>query len=165
MSIQYVKLYVIAAAAGAGALFGVGATVVAADMNLSRITAYPGESPEVRARAKTFGITKYEDDDKVGGAGAEQRVLIDNEVVRVNLVSFKKGFTRSGGLLRKNDQMVVFVDQGDYTMTRRGDTNQASSLKGRPAPGSTNFHYADTILSELHIDGDYRALFIELKKK
>lgn len=171
------KLSGFAAGAAAGAILGVAAAVVAADarnglttttsqQDLKGIYASNGETPEARARARTQGVTQYEDDGKVGGGGADQTVLLDNDVVRVNLVSFKKGFTRPGAVLRRNDQMLVYVDQGAYTITKTGNkTSVAQPRPSRLAPGSSVFHYRDTIVSESHIDEDYRVLFIEMKKK
>jgi hypothetical protein len=170
------SIHTLVGVAAAGVMFGVGATVLAADVaNKLAITRShsdmkgfyggSGETPEARAKAKTLGVTKYEDDAKVGGGGADQTVLVDNDVVRVNLVSFKKGFVRPGAQLRKHDQLLVYLDQGAFTIQKTG--NQTPVAKPEPQrllPGSSVFHYRDTVVSESRIDEDYRVLFIEMKK-
>ena len=104
--------------------------------------------------------------EKMDLVGVDQAVVlpfvegtIDNDVVRVNLVSFKKGFMRAGGLRRKNNQLLVYLDQGQFTLTGNGKPNTQ-----RLMPGSSVFHYRDSIVSESHIDEDYRVLFVEMKK-
>lgn len=170
------RIHTFVGVAVAGAIFGVGATVLAADIvnelaitrshsDLKGFYAGNGETPEARAKARTLGVTTYEDEAKVGGGGADQRVLVDNDVVRVNLVSFKKGFVRPGARLRKHDQLLVYVDQGAFTIQKTGNgTPVAKPVPQRLLPGSSVFHYRDTIVSESRIDEDYRVLFIEMKK-
>ena len=63
-------------------------------------------SPHVMAAAAV-----YETD--VGG-GAPTRVLIDNNRLRVTLVTFQKGFTRPGGVLRRADTLIAYIDPGDF---------------------------------------------------
>jgi hypothetical protein len=124
-----------------------------------------GESPEALAKAKTLGVTNYEEDAKAGGGGAQQKVLVDNDTVRVNLVSFKKGFIRPGGLMRKNDQLLVYLDEGQFTLIKTGNnTPVAKPNSQRLLPGSSVFHSRGSIVSESLIDQDYRVLFIEMKK-
>ncbi len=170
------KIGTYAAVALAGAIGGACVTAVAADVidkmattksnnDLKGIYSSSGESPEALAKAKTLGVTKYEDEAHTGGGGAEQKVLVDNDVVRVNLVSFKKGFVRPGALLRKNNQLLVYLDQGQFTITKSGNnTPVAKPNPQRLMPGSSVFHYRDSIVSESHIDEDYRVLFVEMKK-
>ncbi len=177
MTSKFDRYRAVAGGVVAGVIFGVGATVMAADVaskiavtksrnDMKGIYGGNGETPELRARAKTLGVTQYEDDAKVGGGGAEQVVLVDNDVVRVNLVSFKKGFTRPGALLRKNDQLLVYVDKGAFTIQKSGNKTPVEKPEPqRLLPGSSVFHYRDTVVSESHIDEDYRVLFIEMKKK
>ena len=167
---KFGKIGTYAAVALAGAIGGACVTAVAADVidklatttsnkDLKGIYSSGGESPEALAKAKALPITKYEDDAHVGGGGADQKVLVDNDVVRVNLVSFKKGFMRAGGLRRKNNQLLVYLDQGQFTLTGNGKPNTQKLV-----PGSSVFHYRDSIVSESHIDEDYRVLFVEMKK-
>ncbi len=164
------------AVALAGAIGGACLTAVAADVidkmattksNNDRAGIYSssGETPEALAKAKTLGVTKYEDDAKVGGGGAEQKVLVDNDVVRVNLVSFKKGFVRPGGMMRKNAQLLVYLDEGQFTLTKTGNnTPMEKPNSQRLLPGSSVFHHRGSIVSESRIDEDYRVLFVEMKK-
>ena len=50
--------------------------------------------------------------EQVTGGGAPARALIDNERVRVNLVSFSKDFIRPGNLRRRYDTVIVYLDDG-----------------------------------------------------
>jgi hypothetical protein len=170
------KIGGLTAAALAGAIGGACLTAAAADMidkmattksnnDLKGIYSSSGESPEALAKAKTLGVTNYEEDAKAGGGGAQQKVLVDNDTVRVNLVSFKKGFIRPGGLMRKNDQLLVYLDEGQFTLIKTGNnTPVAKPNSQRLLPGSSVFHSRGSIVSESLIDQDYRVLFIEMKK-
>jgi len=173
---KFGKIGSYAVVALAGAIGGACVTAVAADVidkmattksnnDRAGIYASSGETPEALARAKTLGVTKYEDDAKVGGGGAEQKVLVDNDTVRVNLVSFKKGFVRPGGLMRKNHQLLVYLDEGQFTLTKTGNNTPVEKPNSqRLLPGSSVFHYRGSVVSESRIDEDYRVLFVEMKK-
>jgi hypothetical protein len=123
------------------------------------ITVWPGETTEQMAAAAKRGVTAVEEDATVGGHGAPQKLLIDNDVVRVNLVAFKKGFKRTGGMKRKYHQMLVYVDRGAYSLL-----NTDTPMPNRLAPGSIVFHRKDSIISNTQIDEDYRVLFVDMKK-
>ena len=109
----------------------------------------------------------YEEDAKVGGGGAPQKLLIDNARVRVNLVSFPNDFNREGGLKRKNDQLLVYIDPGAYEITKSGSSGKAVTpdpAKRKPlAPGSAVFHERDSVVSSTHVYAPYRVIFLEVK--
>ena len=173
---KYRQMGKTAAVAFAGAFGGfICATVMAADViDLLRTTtsmtdgnaivAFRGETPEALAEAAKLGITAYEDDTTVGGHGAPQKTLLDNEVVRVNLVAFQKGFKRSGGMKRRYDQLLVYVDQGGYTLTTSNGKPMAKPASHKVAPGSSIFHRRESVINDSVIDQDYRVLFIAMKK-
>jgi hypothetical protein len=117
-----------------------------------------GEDAAAMQREAARGVTKYEDEDKEGGGGAAQKTLIDNDAVKVILVSYKKGFDRPGGMKRRYDTLLVYVDQGRYS----GGRYPPDTL--RLAPGSSVFHRKDSIVSPIHIDQDYRVLYVEMKR-
>jgi hypothetical protein len=52
---------------------------------------------------------------------------------------------------RRHDVLLVYVDQGRYSGVRLG-------------VGSTVFHRKDSIVSPIHIDEDYRVLYIYMKR-
>jgi hypothetical protein len=108
-----------------------------------------------------------EEDAKIGGGGAPQKLLLDNTRVRVNLVSFLKDFDRMGGLKRRNDQLLVYIDPGAYEITRSGDSGKEITpdpAKRKPlAPGSAVFHGRDSVVSSTHIYAPYRVIFLEVK--
>jgi hypothetical protein len=123
-----------------------------------------GETPEALKAAAARGITAYEDVAKEGGGGAPQKTLIDNDAVKVILVAFKKGFVRPGGVKRRYNTLLVYVDPGRYTITRgAGGPPAANPKPSILAPGSAVFHRKESIVSESHIDEDYRVLFVEMK--
>jgi hypothetical protein len=123
-----------------------------------------GESPEAMARAAALKIQNYEPEDQEGGMGAPQKTLIDNDKIKVNLVAFKKGFIRPGGVKRRYDTLLVYVDPGRYTIVKRGNGEPvANPTPSKLAPGSSVFHHRDSVVSENRIDEDYRVLFIEMK--
>jgi hypothetical protein len=124
-----------------------------------------GEDAEALKRAAALNIKEYEPAGKEGGLGAPQRTLIDNDAMMVNLVAFKKGFIRPGGYKRKYNTVLIYVDQGRFTITRSGG---ASAPNPNPtsqnlAPGSSVFHWKESIVSESRIDEDYRVLFVMTK--
>lgn len=110
---------------------------------------------------------KYEDDAHVGGGGAPQKLLLDNARVRVNLVSFPKDFDRAGGVKRKNDQLLVYIDPGAYEITQSGGSGKVVTpdpAKRKPlAPGSAVFHERDSVVSSTHVYAPYRVIFLEVK--
>jgi len=125
------------------------------------------EDPALTAAAR-LGITAFENDAEVGGGGAPEKLLLDNDVVRVNLVSFPKGFDRKGRLKRRYNQLLVYIDPGDYTITWSGTTGKPPPPRNKPhvplPVGSAVYHPAGTVVSDSHINNAYRVLFIEMKK-
>lgn len=109
----------------------------------------------------------YEHDKTVGGGGAPQNVLLDNARVRLNVVNFPEGFTRPGGMKRKFDQLLVYIDPGAYEITRSGGDGKVVTpdpAKRMPlAPGSAVWHARDSVVSETHIYAPYRVIFVEVK--
>jgi hypothetical protein len=130
--------------------------------------AAPGAIPPLTPYEKS--VTAYEKEGEAGGCGAPEKVIVDNEVVRVNLVSFPKDFVRCGGVKRRNHQLLVYLDPGDFTLTRSGATGEpmkaeANGRQRQPLPpGSAVFHARDSVVSESHINNAYRILFVEMKK-
>jgi len=124
-----------------------------------------GEDAEAMKRAAAAGIKDYEPDGKEGGLGAPQKTLIDNAAMKVNLVAFKKGFVRPGNVKRKYNTLLVYVDQGRFTITRSGGATapNAKPVSQNLAPGSSVFHWKESIVSESRIDEDYRVLFVMMK--
>lgn len=120
------------------------------------------------AIAKRLNITAYEDDAKVGGGGAPQKVLVDNDVARVNLVSFPANFDRAGKLKRRYNQLLVYIDESDYTITWNGVVGESiPKEKQKPSklpPGSAVYHPRESVVSDSHIGHAYRVVFVEMKK-
>ena len=166
------KAALIAAAAVGGIVCG---NVFAADIDALATTTSTtdmkglyvgqGENAAAMERAAKMGITKYEDEDKEGGGGAPQKTLIDNDSVKVNLVAFKKGFIRPGGVKRRYDSLLVYLDNGDHTiLAGGGGPRNPNPVMQHLLPGSAVFHLKDSIVPESRIDQDYRVLFIMMKR-
>lgn len=114
-------------------------------------------------------------------AGAPKRVLIDNDSMTVTLVSFPEGFKREGGFKRRAEQLIVYVDDGEFkTVPRPGAApNPNAGKRGPESPitpegevsrggvhprGTVAWHPKDSMTGTLQIGRAYRALYIELKK-
>jgi len=124
-----------------------------------------GEDAAALKKAAENPITRYEDEAKIGSGEAPRKVLIDNDVTRVTLVAFKKGYIRAGDQRRRYHQLLVYVDEGRYSIMKgAGGPRTDKPIPSRHAPGSSVFHYKDSIVSESRIDEDYRVLFVEMKK-
>lgn len=127
------------------------------------IYASAGETPEAMKREADLNVQQYEPEDKEGGGGAYQKTLIDNDKVKVILVDYKKGFVRPSGFKRRYDTLLVYVDPGRYTITKVGANTPVKMAPHKLAPGSVVFHRKDSITSEIHVDQDYRVLYVEMK--
>jgi hypothetical protein len=152
----------VGASVAAGAVDGL---ALASENNGVGINVGKGEDAETLKRQAALGIKDYEPEDKEGGLGAPQKTLIDNSAMKINLVAFQKGFMRPGGVKRKYNTLLVYVDEGRYTITRSGGAS-APNPNPRPAkmaPGSSVFHWKESIVSESRIDEDYRVLFVMMK--
>ena len=126
------------------------------------------------------------------GGGAPTRVLLDNAKMTVTLITFPKDFVRKGDMKRRADQLIVYVDDGDFKfLPRPGATPNASAnapprptgpvvcdpvkdcgpiaLDGNPSsgihhPGTIAYHPVGSMTNSLVANSTYRALYIELKK-
>ncbi len=156
---------VIVAAALAG--LGTGITFASHAVQAAGAPANAMDDPATKVAAR-LGITAYEKEGQAGGCGAPEKVLVDNDVVRVNLVSFPKDFVRCGHVKRRNHQLLVYIDPGDFTLTWNGVTgeNQPPPKEAsKPLqPGSIAFHPKESLVSDSHINNAYRVIFVEMKK-
>jgi hypothetical protein len=127
------------------------------------IFASPGETPAIMEREAALNVSAYEPEDTEGGGGAYQKTLIDNDKLKVILVGYKKGFVRPGGMKRRHDTLLVYVDPGRYTITKTGANTPVKMAPHKLAPGSVVFHRKDSVVSEVHVNEDYRVLYVEMK--
>jgi hypothetical protein len=121
-------------------------------------------------------------DTRIAG-DAPTKVLIDNDKVKVSLVSFTSGFVRDGGQKRSQDQIIVWLDEGDYTVPPRpGAARPAaganppprgpesavapdgSVVRGTHPPGTVVWHPKDSTTPTMQINKPFRSIYIELKK-
>ncbi len=118
------------------------------------------------------------------GGGAPTKVLEDNGSMRVTLISYPAGFRREGGLRRRMEQLIVYVDDGDFQVIHSSDakTRSPAAAPGQRGPessitpdggltkngfhpqGTVAWHPKDSLTPTIVTRRAYRALFIELKK-
>src|SRR3954468_19806668 len=113
-------------------------------------------------------------------AGPPTKTLIDNERLRVDLISFPKGFRREGGDKRPYDQLIVYLDPGDFTVIPKPgaapNPNRAQRTPESPIGldgevsknphqlGTVTWHPKGSETPTLVTNAAYRALYIEIKK-
>ena len=124
------------------------------------------------------------------GGGAPTKVLLDNSKMRVTLITFQKGTVRQGDMQRRADQLIVYLDDGDFkTVPRPGAAPNPNRgprptgpvtcdpikdcgpirLDGMPsanphALGTIAWHPEGSLTPTLQVNSTYRALYVELKK-
>ncbi len=124
------------------------------------------------------------------GGGAPTKVLLDNDRMKVTMITFEKGSVRDGNKARRADQLIVYVDDGDFsTVPRPGATPNPNRQRPAPGPvvckgiedcgpialdgnrsqgphktGTIAWHPEGSVTGSLKINNTYRALYIELKK-
>jgi len=113
------------------------------------------------------------------GGGAPTKVLIENERVRISLTSYPQGFKRDGGQRRQYDQVIVWVDEGDYTVVRpagappnpnagaRGPESaialDGSVVTGKHPQGTVVWHPKNSRTPKMVVNKPYRQFYIEIK--
>lgn len=113
------------------------------------------------------------------GGGAPSRVLIDNESMRVTLVAFPEGFIREGGQRRRLEQLIVYLEPGEFEVVgARSSTPAAPRVAGPESPitpegklsdsgvhppGTVAWHPEGSLTATLKMKRAYRALYIETK--
>lgn len=138
-----------------------------------------------------FGIHNARADDSQAavetelGGGAPTRVLLDNASVRVTLISYPAGFKRQGGMKRRLEQLIVYVDDGDFKVIprpgarprpavapgeRKVGPESSITLEGTLATGHPNhprgtiaWHPKGSLTPSIETTRAYRALYIEFK--
>lgn len=131
------------------------------------------------ARTATAAAPEPQVEKDVGG-GAPTRVLLDNEALKVTLVSFPAGFKRAGDLKRRMEQLIVYVDDGEFKVIPRPGArpNPNAGKRGPESPialdgevshgvhtkGTIAWHPKDSLTPTLVTSRAYRALYIEMKK-
>lgn len=138
------------------------------------------------ATAADPAAAKLPVEDKIGG-GAPARVIIDNEVIRATIVSYPKDFKREGGRRRALDQLVVYLDDGEFQFAQSSSGAQPTMAFGAAScdkikdcgpvgpdgqfksgnlhpSGTVAWHPKDTRTETIRTGKAYRAVYLELKK-
>ncbi len=95
--------------------------------------------------------------DELDGGKVPLRVLIDNDKIRVNLLSFPAGYVRSEHFPRRSDQILVYLDAG------ASDRDGNASAAGLEQRGDVDFRPKGSDAAPLRVGQPYQALYIELK--
>jgi hypothetical protein len=67
------------------------------------------------------------------GGGAPAKLLLDNNSLRVTLISYPAGFHRKGGLRRPYDTLLAYIDEGDYRVIPRARAGSRPRAGANPA--------------------------------
>jgi hypothetical protein len=128
--------------------------------------------------------------DELDGSKVPLRVLIDNDKVRVNLLTFPAGYLRSEHFPRRSDQILVYLDDGvlDYPTSATADRADSTARAGQPVAcgslredcgpidvdgkrpadglhprGSVSWRPKSADAAPIRVKQGFRALYIELK--
>lgn len=112
------------------------------------------------ASAATAAI-EYE---KQIGGGAPIQVLVDNDVLKATLISFPKGHTRQGGVKRRLDQILVYIDKANYKHLPTPGARDFPDENSIVEPGRVTFHRKDTVVGTIVVNEPYRVIYVEVKK-
>jgi hypothetical protein len=88
------------------------------------------------------------------------RVLVDNNKLRVRLLSFPAGYQGSPQLAHRADQLLVYLDQA--RVRGAAPSEPAGSADAR-ASGSASWLAHDASAAPIHVESAFRAIDIELK--
>lgn len=142
--------------------------------------------------ALSVGAAAAQTGDELYGGRVPLQVLIDNDKVRVNLISFPLGYRRTQHFSRRSDQIVVYLDDGQFERPVQpgAQASDAAAHAGQPVvcgkitedcgPVGPDGHYTAAAgpyprgsvswvpqgsdAAPLRITRAYRALYIELKR-
>jgi hypothetical protein len=104
--------------------------------------------------AATSGLSNP---DELSGGKVPMRVLIDNDKVRVSLLTFPAGYVRSEHFSRRSDQILVYLDDGEV------DRNGHRPVERLQPRGSVSWDPKGGDAAPLRVTKDYRAVYVELK--
>ena len=113
------------------------------------------------ARAAAAADVKYEE--QIGG-GAPVKVLQDNDVLRATLITFPKGQIRDGGVKRKLDQVLIYIDDAKFTHLPMAGTPFDKESQTVMKAGQITYHDKDTVVGKLRVDEPYRVMYVEIKR-
>ena len=124
------------------------------------IVALAGGAGMMTARA-TAADVKYEE--QIGG-GAPVKVLQDNDVLRATLISFPKGQVRQGGVKRKLDQVLIYIDDAKFSHLPTPGTKFDKESQSVMKKGEITYHDKDTVVGTIRVDEPYRVMYVEIKR-
>ncbi len=116
---------------------------------------------KARAAAPVAADVKYEE--QIGG-GAPVKVLVDNDVLRATLITMPKGQIRQGGVKRKLDQILVYIDDAKYSHLPTPGTQFDKESQSVVEAGKITWHDKDSTVGTIRVDEPYRVMYVEIKR-
>jgi hypothetical protein len=132
-------------------------------MTTSLVTATLGFTGAMMAMAATPAPSNVKYEEQVGG-GAPFKVLVDNDTVRATLISMPKGHMRQGGVKRKLDQLLVYIDPAKYSHLATPGTQFDRESQSVVEAGKVTWHDKDTTIGTIRVDEPYRVMYVEIKR-
>lgn len=93
-------------------------------------------------------------------ASLSTRVLVDNDKVRVRLLSYPAGYEGSAQLPRHVDQLLVYLDEAQV---RGAPDSQPPGQPETRASGSVSWLSRNAALAPIHVESAFRVVDVELK--
>lgn len=116
---------------------------------------------KARAAGPVPAEVKYEE--QVGG-GAPFKVVFENEVLKATLISMPKGHVRQGGVKRKLDQILIYIDPAKYSHLPTPGTQFDKESQSIVEAGKMTWHDKDTTVGTIRVDEPYRVMYVEIKR-
>ncbi len=127
------------------------------------IVAASGFAGVMKARAAGIGPANIKYEEQIGG-GAPTKVLVDNEVLRATLISMPKGHIRQGGVKRKLDQILIYIDPAKYSHLPTPGTQFDKESQSVVESGKITWHDKESVVGTIRIDEPYRVMYVEIKR-
>ena len=116
---------------------------------------------KARAAGPVPSETKYEE--QVGG-GAPTKVMFENDVLKATLITMPKGHIRQGGVKRKLDQILIYIDPAKYSHLPTPGTQFDKESQSVVEAGKITWHDKDSTVGTIRVDEPYRVMYVEIKR-
>ena len=128
------------------------------------VVAASGFAGTMLARAAAASAaTDVKFEEQIGG-GAPVKVIEDNDVLRATLISFPKGHIRPGGVKRKLDQVLIYIDPAKYSHLPTPGTQFDKESQSVVEAGKITWHDNGSVVGTIRIDEPYRVMYVEIKR-
>lgn len=103
------------------------------------------------------------DEEQVGG-GAPFKVMFENDVMKATLITMEKGHIRQGGVKRKLDQILIYIDPAKYSHLPTPGTQFDKESQSVVEAGKITWHDKGTTVGTIRVDEPYRVMYVEIKR-